>query len=46
MLHGLDLFLKFVHFLRENDFGFVLGDEEIAKKDPKDDEDDKKDVDK
>ena len=33
-------------FLRENDFGFVLGDEDVAKKDPKDDEDDEKGVDK
>ena len=33
-------------FLRENDFGFVLGDEDVAKKDPKDDEDEEKGVDK
>ena len=26
-------------FLRENEFGFVLGDEDVAKKDPKDDKD-------
>ena len=32
-------------FLRENDFGFVIGDEDVAKKEPKDD-DDKKDIDK
>ena len=23
-------------FLRENDFGFIVGDEDVAKKDPKD----------
>ena len=28
-------------FLRENDFGFVLGDEDVPKKDPKEDEDEK-----
>jgi len=35
-------------FLRENDFGFVLGDKDVAKKEPKSkkDEDDKKDTDK
>ena len=35
-------------FLRENDFGFVLGDEDTAKKEPKSkkDKDDKKDTDK
>ena len=29
-------------FLRENEFGFVLGDEDVAKKDPKDDKKDEK----
>jgi len=33
-------------FLRENDFGFIVGDEDVAKKDPKDDDDDEKGVDK
>ncbi len=35
-------------FLRENDFGFVLGDKDVAKKEPKSkkDKDDKKDTDK
>ena len=28
-------------FLRENDFGFVIGDEDVAKKEPKNDEDSK-----
>ena len=25
-------------FLRENDYGFVIGDEDVPKKDPKDDD--------
>ena len=33
-------------FLRENDYGFVLGDEDVAKKEPKKDDDDEKGVDK
>ena len=33
-------------FLRENDFGFVLGDEDVAKKDPKNDDDTEKALDK
>ena len=33
-------------FLRENDFGFVLGDEDVAKKDPKKDDEHGNDLDK